>query len=91
MNRRLRVGRLVARRRIFHRWYIVLTLCYLGSAMVGLIVGSIVDRRGGAPLGPSIVGVLRDRWGGYEGALYVLAAIDAGAMVLIMCGRGLRT
>ena len=44
----------------------------------------------GVALGPTIVGVLRDRWGGYEGALYVLAAIDTIAMVLILCGRGLR-
>ncbi len=44
----------------------------------------------GVALGPTIVGVLRDRWGGYEGALYVLAAIDAIAMVLILCGRELR-
>ena len=44
----------------------------------------------GVALGPSIVGVLRDRWGGYEGALYVLAAVDALAMALILCGRELR-
>jgi len=31
----------------------------------------------GVALGPTIVGVLRDRWGGYEGALYVLVAIEA--------------
>jgi predicted MFS family arabinose efflux permease len=44
----------------------------------------------GVALGPSIVGVLRDHWGGYEGTLYVLAAIDALAMALIFCGRELR-
>jgi len=45
----------------------------------------------GVALGPSVVGVLRDHWGGYEGALYVLSAIDALAMVLMVRGRQLRS
>src|SRR5712691_11063688 len=44
----------------------------------------------GVALGPTIVGVLRDRWSGYEGALYVLVAIEATAVMLVWCGRGLR-
>jgi len=41
-------------------------------------------------LGPTIVGVLRDRGGGYEGALYVLVAIEATAVVVVLSGRRLR-
>lgn len=41
----------------------------------------------GVALGPTIVGVLRDRWGGYEGALYMLVAIEATAVVLVLSGR----
>lgn len=41
----------------------------------------------GVALGPSLVGVLRDRWGGYEGPLYVLAGLDGLAMLVLLWGR----
>lgn len=43
----------------------------------------------GVSLGPSLVGVLRDRSGGYDGPLCVLAALDALAMVVLLWRRGL--
>lgn len=62
-----------------------------GSASFGAVFAMVNGAmQVGVALGPSIVGVLRDRWGGYEGALYVLAAIDALAMALIVSGRELR-
>jgi cyanate permease len=45
----------------------------------------------GVAVGPSIVGILRDRWNGYEGPLYVLAGVDALAMAVILSGRILRS
>jgi MFS family permease len=45
----------------------------------------------GVAWGPSIVGVFRDRGGGYEGALWALVAIEATAVVLVLSGWRLRT
>lgn len=44
----------------------------------------------GVALGPTIVGVVSERWGGYAGALYVLAAIDAIAMITILGAHALQ-
>jgi MFS family permease len=62
-----------------------------GTASFGTVFAMVNGAmQGGVALGPTIVGVLRDRWGGYEGALYVLVAIEATAVVVVLSGRGLR-
>lgn len=37
--------------------------------------------------GPSIVGVARDRWDGYAGALWLLAGVDVVAAAIVLVGR----
>ena len=70
----------------------LLTQEAFGTASFGTVFAMVNGAmQVGVALGPSIVGVLRDLWGGYEGPLYVLAALDGLAMVVVLWGRGLST
>lgn len=66
----------------------LLTQEAFGTASFGTVFAMVNGAlQVGVSLGPSIVGILRDRWGGYGGAWCVLAGIDGLALALIVGGR----
>ena len=68
----------------------LLTQEAFGTASFGTVFAMVNGAlQVGVALGPTIVGLLSERWGGYEGALYVLATIDAIAMITMLAGRAL--